>query len=135
MTPYLSVQTAKPGLDAFLSAPIGEEGNGMTLSVLSGLNRLAIDPRREAARLSELPKELAIAALGEHIARLPRGMWQSSDTMGIAARLVDLLPMHDPHARVNPPAPCADSRKPIASFALWLIAAGVAMSLAWWAIG
>jgi hypothetical protein len=45
VTPHLSVQTAKPGLEAFLFAAIGEEGNGMALSVLSGVSRLNIEPR------------------------------------------------------------------------------------------
>ena len=43
MTPYLTVQTLKPDLEAFLLAPIGEERNGMMLSVLSALNRLEVN--------------------------------------------------------------------------------------------
>jgi hypothetical protein len=56
----------------FLFASIGKEGNGMPVSVVSALARLEIDPWQEAARLSDLPKELAAAALERLIRRLPR---------------------------------------------------------------
>ena len=130
MTPSLTIQTAKTDLETFLYAPIGEEGNGMTLSVLSGLSRLGVDPWDEAARLSRLPRDGAITSLGQRIAELPRGAWQLSDTMGIAARLVALLPKGDP-----PPQPPyrsdrePDSKKPSRSLMLWLIAAGMAVFL------
>ena len=39
----------------FLFAPIGEDGNGMLVSVLSGLARLDVDPWQEAAKLAQLP--------------------------------------------------------------------------------
>ena len=76
----------------FLFAPIGEEGNGMPLSVLSALARLGMDPWQEAARLAKSPKELAAVTLTELIGRLPPGRWGPSDTRRIAARLVELLP-------------------------------------------
>jgi len=76
----------------FLFAPIGEEGNGMMLSVVSALARLEIDPWEEAARLAGLPNEIAAAALGQLIDRLPRGLWVRSDTPEIATRLIALLP-------------------------------------------
>ncbi len=129
MTPSLTIVAAKSDLEAFLYAPIGEEGNGMTLSVPSGLSRLGVNPRDEAARLSLLPREGAIAALDQRIGQLPRGTWQVSDTMGIAARLVELLPKHDPHARADPPDPRPDSKKPSAPLTLWLVAAGMAVLL------
>ena len=44
-----------PSFDPFLFATIGEERNGMMLSVLSSLARLDLDPLREAANLSGLP--------------------------------------------------------------------------------
>ena len=129
MTPSLTILTAKSDLEAFLYASIGEEGNGMTLSVLSGLSRLGVNPWDEAARLSLLPREGAITALDQRIAQLPRGTWQLSDTMGIAVRLVELLPKHDPHARATLSVPHPDSKKPSASRVLWLIAAGIAVLL------
>ena len=126
MTPYLTVQTPKPDLEAFLFAPIGEERNGMTLSVLSGLSRLEVDPWDEAAQLSQLPKDRAIAALDSRIAQLPLGKWLLSDTVAIATRLVDLLPKHSPHPRAVAPT---DNKRPSAPLMLWLIAAGIAVLL------
>jgi hypothetical protein len=79
----------------FLYAPIGDEGNGMTLSVISALTRLNIDPWLEAARLSVLSKEDASQALAPIIARLPGGQWALADAPEIAGRLAALLPRHD----------------------------------------
>jgi hypothetical protein len=43
-----------PEFDSFLFAAVGEERDGIPLSVLSALSRLGLDPRDEAARLSHL---------------------------------------------------------------------------------
>jgi hypothetical protein len=65
--------------------------------------------------------------LGQHIAQLPRGAWQLSDTMGIAARLVALLPKHVPQPKAPDRAEREpDSKKPSRPVMLWLIAAGIA---------
>ncbi|HLG87378.1 MAG TPA: hypothetical protein VKZ79_09310 [Alphaproteobacteria bacterium] len=76
----------------FLFAAVGEEENGATLTVLSALTRLGIDPWGEAARLSELPKDAAARILAAAIVMLPEGEWKVSDTPAIATRLVDRLP-------------------------------------------
>lgn len=76
----------------FLFASIGEEKNGIHLTVLSALARLGIDPWGEAARLSDLPKETAVLALAAEIAALPEGDWKACDSGAIAARLVNCLP-------------------------------------------
>jgi hypothetical protein len=91
-TPFSLINSEFNG---FLYAPIGDEGNGMTLSVISALTRLDIDPWQEAARLSVLPKEGAIQALAPMIARFPEGQWALADTRAIAGRLAALLPQHD----------------------------------------
>lgn len=85
--------------NAFLFASIGEDGNGTPLSVVSALAQLDIDPWKEAARLSDLPKATAAAALDGLIRRLPVGRWDPSDTRKIAARLIELLPRSDPVVR------------------------------------
>ena len=81
--------------DEFLFAPIGEEENGMALSVMSAFTRLNIDPWREAARLSDLSKEKAVEMLAPIIARIPVGRWAAVDVPAIARRLVEYLPRHD----------------------------------------
>ena len=84
---------------AFLFASIGEESNGMALSVVSALARLDFDPWQEAARLTDLPKHLAAEALGRLIGQLPDGRWNRSDSATIAAGLVELLPRPGPSSR------------------------------------
>jgi hypothetical protein len=81
-----------PELDPFLFAAIGEEANGMPLSVLSALARLGLDPRGEAARLSHLANEPAADQLAGTIARLPDRNWTPSEMRRIAGGLIDLLP-------------------------------------------
>ena len=66
----------------------------MTLSVVSALARLEIDPWQEAARLSALSKEKAVAALMPIIACFAGGQWADADTPNIAVRLASLLPQH-----------------------------------------
>jgi hypothetical protein len=92
MIPTRSSPARDGAFDEFLFAPVGEERNGMALSVLSALARLGIDPWADAARLSQLPRDSAIAALGQSIALLPPGAWLVSDATDIATRLVELLP-------------------------------------------
>ncbi len=76
----------------FLFAVVGEERNGMQLTVLTTLARLGIDPWGEAARLAKLPRETASVALGRVIAELPTGNWTMADVPLMATRLIDRLP-------------------------------------------
>lgn len=104
----------------FLFASIGQEGNGMSLSVVSALARLEIDPWQEAARLSDLPKELAAAALDLLLQRLPAGRWDQTDTRTIAARLIELLPRRDGVARPGD-ASAGRRKRPLPSAVVWLV--------------
>src|SRR5579862_3396368 len=77
----------------FLFAPIGEERNGMLLSVLSALARLDVDPWQEAAELARLSRENATQRLASLIAAaLPDKPSVRLDPGSIAARLIALLP-------------------------------------------
>jgi len=78
--------------DAFLFAPVGDDKNGMLLSVLSALARLDIDPWQEAANLARLPGSTAIERLTTLIAALPGRLASRPDAETIAARLIALLP-------------------------------------------
>src|ERR1700737_1637070 len=80
-------------LNDFLFAAVGDEQNGMPLSVISALTRLGLEPWEEAARLAALPKALAAEALAPVIARLSLARQQRSDNLAIAQRVVGLLPM------------------------------------------
>src|SRR5437763_17029388 len=81
-----------PEFDSFLFAPVGEEVDGVPLSVLSALSRLDLDPRVEAARLSHLTKETAADQLASMIARLSDRRWSLSQVREIAGRLIERLP-------------------------------------------
>jgi hypothetical protein len=78
--------------ETFLFAPIGDDRNGMLLSVLSGLARSDIDPWQEAAKLALMPVETATRRLESFIAALPDGPNGRRDAGSIAARLIALLP-------------------------------------------
>lgn len=105
----------------FLFAPIGEEENEMSLSVISALARLGIDPRQEAARLTRLPRELATRSLAATIDELPSGRWAPSDSREIAARLVQLLPSPN-NSRIPPVTHNGDLRRMIRLMVvMWLL--------------
>lgn len=76
----------------FLFAPIGEDKNGMLVSVLSGLARSDVDPWQEAAKLAQLPAETATKELAGLIGALPDRAASYPDPRTIAARLIALLP-------------------------------------------
>jgi hypothetical protein len=80
--------------NAFLHAEVGEEANGTRLTVLTALTRLGVDPWQEAARLADLPRDVAVTALAAAIARLPEGNWKAADAEAIAMRLANFLPSH-----------------------------------------
>ena len=69
-------------LNGFLFAPMGTEESGATLSVLSALTRLNIDPWVEGARLANLPKEAAVRALARVIALFPQEHRSAADVEG-----------------------------------------------------
>ena len=89
----------------FLFASVGEQENGMSVSVFSALTRLGVDPWGEAKRLSELPGGQATQALDELVGRLVEGIWNKADTKQIAARLIRLLPNHMVARKPNSEAP------------------------------
>jgi hypothetical protein len=80
------------GLEAFLFAPLWQEENGSTLSVLSALARLGIDPWKEAAVLANKSKKDAADCLAAVLARLPRAGIENPSRSNLAERAVKLLP-------------------------------------------
>jgi hypothetical protein len=81
--------------DSFLFAPVGDENNGMVLSVLSALARMGVDPWREAADLARMPRAAANRRLASLIAALPDAPATWSQPGTIAERLIALLPRGD----------------------------------------
>jgi hypothetical protein len=131
--PELSI--GHPEFDAFLSAPVGEDADGVGLSVMSALARIGLDPWSEAARLSDLPHDAAVEALVLTLGKLPAGSWkQAGDlrTLGnLAQRLADCLPRnHRPIAEPGRPAGATRSRPPAKTVSgpmLWLFYAAIAV--------
>ena len=125
-----------PGLgsefDAFLFAPIGEEGNGMLLSVLSALARLDVDPWQEAAGLARLPVESATRRLTALLEALPGVAPMQRDPGTVAARLIGLLP-HT--ANIHGSSNIARvTTKPASAF-IWALVMMLVLSAQWMAAG
>jgi hypothetical protein len=105
----------RPDLDKFLFAEVGDETEGMPLSVLSALTRLGLDPWEEADRLSSLRNREAVEQLARLIAELPGNSRPLAETRGIASGVVPMLPKHNfsatppPQVQIRPrycrPAP------------------------------
>jgi hypothetical protein len=83
----------------FLYAQIGDDANGVPLSVLSAPGRLNIDPWEQAAHWGRLTRKSAIQELTELIAELPLGpralpIGQAAQAVpaAIPTRLVAMLP-------------------------------------------
>jgi hypothetical protein len=86
--------TTSQGLEFqdFLYAPICQDQEGMTLSVLSALARQDVDPWTEAARLSRLPRKAAVEQITMLLDGLPPRILGCLDRAEVAARLLALLP-------------------------------------------
>jgi hypothetical protein len=81
----------KSEFDPFLYAPVGEERNGMLLSVLSALARLDVDPWHEAATLTKMPAQDATLRLTSLLSSLPSDA-ASRLAPSTVLRLIALLP-------------------------------------------
>jgi hypothetical protein len=77
--------------DSFLFAEVGEEGNGMVLSMVSALARLDLDPWREAASLSRLSAQAASERLTALLSSLPSSQLKALAPATVT-RLLALLP-------------------------------------------
>ena len=95
----------RSGLNEFLFAAIGTEGNGTRLSVLSVFARLGHDPWKEAGRLAGLPKLEAAESLARTIAGMPTSIWPLPAAMEIATRLIALLHVQSAKSGLGPPVP------------------------------
>lgn len=118
----------------FLFASIGEKEGGSELTVLSALARLGLDPWKEAARLAELPKDAATAALAASIVRLPEGVLTLPDARSVALRLVDRLPGRGARPAAAAPVGRDGPREkalPAQNWLIWLAVAAVFLAVFW----
>jgi hypothetical protein len=86
--------------DKFLYASVGDDHNGMPLTVLSALARMNVDPWEEASRLTQLPQESAVTHLASLLGALGNAPLANGDSARIAAPLIALLPY--PRHRASP---------------------------------
>ena len=82
----------------FLYALIGDDKNGVPLSMLSALARQDIDPWEQAAEWSRLPRNAAARELTTLLSALPEGPCTRPAPDAIAARLIALLPAENEFA-------------------------------------
>jgi hypothetical protein len=99
--------------EAFLFAEIGEQKNGMPITMISALARLGLDPWEEARRLANLPAAAALAAVTALVARISGLKARKSEIPKLSARLMPLLAQ---------PAPAR------------VVGLGAAPAAPWWAI-
>jgi hypothetical protein len=92
MTHSASAAIERSQFDDFLFAPIGQEQNGMVLSVLSALARLDVDPWGEAESLARMSRDAATERMRMLIAALPGEASRRADPEAVATRLIALLP-------------------------------------------
>jgi hypothetical protein len=115
--PKTEFSLANSKFDDFLYEPIGDDANGVTISMFSGLSRLQLDPWRESARIAALPVDLASRAIAERIGQLNVAAWDAGESIRIAARLVKLLPL--PDRQSNPSQ--GTSVRSLLSLGTWLV--------------
>ena len=78
--------------DDFLFAPLGEDRNGLTLSVVSLFGRMNLDPWQEAGTLAALSRQAAARRLAELLATLTDPALRASRSEATVLRLLALLP-------------------------------------------
>jgi hypothetical protein len=95
-----AITTARLGreYDRFLYASVGDDNNGMPLTVLSALARLDVDPWEEASKLTRLPPESAASQLASLLGALRHTPVTDLDPARLAAPLIALLPRPRDHA-------------------------------------
>jgi hypothetical protein len=89
-------RTSRAGQLRLLFATVGDEIDGIPISVVSVLARLGLDPREEAGRLSSLGNREAVEQLARLIAEVPGGFRPLGEARLLADDLVGLLPKHRP---------------------------------------
>jgi hypothetical protein len=92
MTPPASNWRLGSEFDDFLFAPLGEDGNGLPLRIVSLLGRMGLDPWQEAATLAGLPTEAGVHRLASLLAVQPVRFLAQAELASVATRLIALLP-------------------------------------------
>jgi hypothetical protein len=124
--------------DRFLYASVGDDNNGMPLTVLSALARMDVDAWEEASKLTQLPQESAVTQLASLLGGIRHAPVAGLDPARIAGPLIALLPCPRDHA---PPmfkafAQAAPTKHPAAiSTLLTVLTYMIFMLVSQWLIG
>ena len=78
--------------DDFLFTPLGEDQNGLPLSVVSLLARLNLDPWQEARDLAELPAEVAARRMAASLDSVADPILRTAITESVVRRALARLP-------------------------------------------
>lgn len=98
--------------EEFLFTEIGEQENGMPLSMVSALTRLGLDPWDEARRLAGLPATAAVAAVSELIKRTSAFTALATELPSLSTRMA---------ASLTRPAPAAARVVTLPGVPPWLL--------------
>lgn len=112
-----------PEFDRFLQASVGADQNGYTVTVLSTLARIGLDPWRETAELVTLGRDAARARLGTLLARFRDVPALGSDYGRIARDLSQLLPEGPTSGALQRAASTVADGRPGTSGAIWAVLA------------
>lgn len=88
--------------DPFLYAVVGEDRNGASLTVLSALARLDLEPWTEARELARLTRETAQFRLTKHLEAINGTPVLVFASESRAAKLIALLPKSTQPLAINP---------------------------------
>src|SRR5689334_104224 len=119
--------------DKFLFATVGDEIDGIPISVVSVLARLGLDPREEAGRLSSLGNREAVEQLARLIAEVPGSFRPLGEARLLADGLVGLLPKHRPsitsalQVQIRPPYRAPGLPKPSQFWVVCLVLTAAAL--------
>ena len=91
-----------PQFEPFLHAPVGEDCHGDTVTVLSMLARLDVDPWGEASELASLPHGAARQRLEALMARFNDVATLVADRNKVISRLLAVLPGKTMTSRMGP---------------------------------
>jgi hypothetical protein len=104
--------------DEFLQAEVGQDQRGTTVTVLSALARLGLDPWEVAAELSRQPRSAARNRIEALLSRLDDIPELRHHRATISARLTELLPGAKIHVATAAPPGAALGFGPILAFVL-----------------
>lgn len=107
------LQSQGNDFDRFLYAFVGEDRNGMEVTVVSALARLGLDPWKEAAELAVLGHDAARARLEKLLSAFNDVPSLDCEHVAVSARLISLLPERDSRCVANMAGPKIFNRPPI----------------------